>query len=731
MYRVYARDKSKIIDIGHAGENKSRCVIFDISPYKAEFGAGTWSIVFSRDTNEEPYLVTDTYELDDNAVWELTNVDTAIKGRGRVELRYKVNDVLVKTDVYTTELQVSLGAVSEDPPTPTEDLLDKISEIASSVKSDKTAAEEAAINASASAEEADTAANTAGQAATVAAESAESASAANQAAAKQAEASATSASKAAESAKAAEDAAKKASEIVIPGGLAEKIETNAKAISDLSNKIDERTINSLFRLPRTGKVYTVKIPKSDSNPTTVCEKLDDNAGLVCEPSTDTVEGQDDYENIPLFKWYNCNYVRDANGHAYPTAIEGIDSGYKTSGDVDVGAIQMAPYIKWDESADDHIILSITDSPKEGYELWSTARYDDAEYPYVVHSKYFSGLVNGLLRSQPNLKPERFQSYINIISNYLKKGEGYHGAECERNSWQIIFTLIKYTQKSSQAVFAGCTNYSFQYAASIQRETKETYFPITKAQAANIVVGGYVSVGYQGISSGALSLDRYHDNLHKYADDVKVLKVEPIDDNNSAVYLDIETGFDTMPVAVSDTLTSQIYLSSMHWRSGATDKVKGKHDGSPVSNMSGKYPYRVQGIEYAIGGYFVASDVVAQNQSNIDKKMFAANKKARSSSESVIVSTYKEVDTLLGNNGADYWIGDISFDAETCVFFASSIGSGSTTGVGDRQYVGGTANSGTREWLIGGGLWDGSYAGSSYSDLGNGLGRASWYYLSAD
>ena len=86
-------------------------------------------------------------------------------------------------------------------------------------------------------------------------------------------------------------------------------------------------VDVLFKLPRTGKVYTVKIPRFATNPTVNCEKLDDNAGLVCEPSTDTVEGRDDYADIPLFKWYNCNYKRDASGRAYPTAIEHLSDDY--------------------------------------------------------------------------------------------------------------------------------------------------------------------------------------------------------------------------------------------------------------------------------------------------------------------------------------------------------------------------------------------------------------------
>ena len=738
MYRTYARDISKILYLGHAGENESRCVIFDISDFKAEFGEGTWSVVFSRDNIEEPYLVTDTYSLDDNAVWVLNSTDTAIKGRGRVELRYMVDDTVVKTDLYTTELLPSLGNTGAEPPTPSEDLLNKITEVVADVKSDALAAQTSAQTAQDASEQATSAAENADKAKTAAAGSAASASGSATAAQTKAQEAAVSASiadSASSTATAAAEEAKgyrdDAAKIVTPDGLAEKVLQNTEDIKELRDHLDERTLNILFGFPRTGKVYTVKIPKFASNPTTVCEKLDDNAGLVCKPSTDTIEGQDDYADIPLFKWYNCNYKRDEHGHAYPTAIEGIDSGYKTSGDVDVGVVQMAPYIKWDDSNDSYTLLSITDSPRDGYTRWNTARSNSKEYPYVIHSKYISGTVNGLLRSQPDVVPARAQSHNNMITNYAKKGVGYTGALDERNTWQIIFTLIKYATKSSQAVFAGCTSYSLQYPASIVRETKETYFPLTKAQASNIIVGSRVSVGYGYISNGAISNNRGSGNLHKYADEAKVIKIEPIDDANSAVYLDITNGFDTQPVKLNDSLQANVTLSSMHWHSGTTDDVIAHHDGSHASNTNSRYPYRVQGVEYAVGGYIISSDVVMQNQSNIDKKVFCANGQPHSNSDATIANTYKDIGTIPGNDGADYWIGDINIDIDACASFASAVGNGSATGIGDKFFVGGTANTGIREMVRGGSLGGGSSAGASCVHCGDWLGGDGWNYLSAD
>lgn len=490
-------------------------------------------------------------------------------------------------------------------------------------------------------------------------------------------------------------------------------------------------VDVLFKLPRTGKVYTVKIPRFATNPTVNCEKLDDNMGLVCEPSTDTVEGRDDYADIPLFKWYNCNYKRDASGHAYPTAIEHLSDDYRKTGAVDVGVIQMTPYVRWDDSDPDYILWSITDSPRDGFTPWAAAKSGDTVYPYVVHSKFFSGVgEDGLLRSVYDLIPARSQSYYSLITDYAKKGAGYKGAGGEKAAWQILFNSIKYAVKSSQEKYAGCAGYNLQYSAAIQRSEKLTYFPVTAAQAKNLLVGSRVSVGYGSKGSdGTVNNDRSVSTIHQYADEAKILKIEPIDDTTSAVYLDCDA-FDTMPVALSDTLNAPITLSTMHWHSGTTDAVIGHHDGSPGSNTDSKHPYRVQGIEYAVGGYEVLSDVVLAFDDSNGKDVYVCPAGvAHTKTDAEILANYKKVGSLPAD---DFWIGDIGFYPETCVTYPTTQGSGNKTGVGDRVYGGGNASKNTlREYLQGGSLWTWSGAGASYVSCWGGLGSGGWHCLAAD
>lgn len=228
------------------------------------------------------------------------------------------------------------------------------------------------------------------------------------------------------------------------------------AIKDTVDNLNDILLDKFFSLQRTGKIYGVKVPKSTSNPTSLCEKTRDNKDLVCVPSTDTVENQDDYENIPLFKWYEVNYKRYDDGFAYPTAFVG-DSTYKTDGDADMGAMQMTFYYAWLDVSDEYRELVISDTPHEelGLKPWEQAvRADGTIMPYFIQSRYLS--VTGsdeLLHSQRG-KVTRNQSYQNMITNYGKKGAGYTGAGSDRYTFAQIFNLIKYANKSSQDSRAG-------------------------------------------------------------------------------------------------------------------------------------------------------------------------------------------------------------------------------------------------------------------------------------
>ena len=505
----------------------------------------------------------------------------------------------------------------------------------------------------------------------------------------------------------------------------------------------EKSIENYYALRRTGKVYQTKLWKFATNPTSTGVKQLDNESLVFEPSTDTEEGQDDYLNgqHPLFEWVHCNYIRDADGTARPVAIEGSE-GYKSTGAVDVGAMQMSFYWKWDSSNPEYDLITISDSPHPelGLVPWvECVKADGTVVPWCIGSAYVSGEASdGKLRSQPGLPPERNQSHNNMITNYQEKGEGYWGAGACRNTFQFIFNAIKGATKNSQSLFAGVTNWNIQHEASIQSAENHTYFPVTNAQAENIPLGTCVSVGYGGNNSGTANNDRGQATIHEYADDVKVLRKEALlDGENTAIYLDIpdDAAFNTMPHVYDDTFSAPIILSSMHAVAGLTDSVIGHHDGSPVSNTDLKHPYRVQGREYLVGGYIVASDTVAYLNADGSRTVYTAEKAtAHSNNQETILSTYKNAGTIPNSatgTAKNWYIGALSLDENTAAWWPSAEGSGTTQGVGDQYYAGGSGSDTLREYLQCGNLRFGANAGVGYLLLNYALSNEAWHCLACD
>lgn len=494
----------------------------------------------------------------------------------------------------------------------------------------------------------------------------------------------------------------------------------ADELSKLPQESLERAIETYYALRRTGKVYQTKLWKYAANPTSAGEKLLDNVGLVFEPSTDTVEGQDDYADIPLFQWVNCNYTRDDDGAARPIAIEGMDN-YKTSGAVDVGAMQMSFWWNWDATPEDHVLVTVSDTPHPelGLVPWpECVKADGTVLPWCIGSKYISGTASdGLLRSQPGLLPALFQSHNNMITNYQLKGPGYWGAGAVRNLWQILWIAIKGATKNSQSLFHGCTNYSYQYAVAAAT-TGQTYVTLSEQQAANLVVGSCVCIG-TGPEEGA-NLDRGQAYMRDIVSLARISKIE-----GANVFLDYDA-FDVPAGA---------YLSMMPWISGTTDAVRGHHDGSATNNTDGRHPYRVQGREYAIGAYTVAADTVAYLLEDNSRDVYVAPRGVpHSPTWATIQSTY----TLAGNipayndgTATDYYIGDINVDATLGAWNPSSESSSAAQGFADRCYTGGDATLTQREYLQGGDLWNGSSAGSSYLNLRGGLGNAWWNFAAGD
>lgn len=141
MIRTHVRPIiGRDIPIGRKGENLARVVDFSdiIAEIKKEYGDGGKIVVLIKRPNEDvPYPAAEVDDSD-GLTWTPTETDTAIAGRGRAEVDYYIDDVLVKSVLFSTYTNDSIG-VSGDTPEPGYDymkqLLDALEKVGTGIVS--------------------------------------------------------------------------------------------------------------------------------------------------------------------------------------------------------------------------------------------------------------------------------------------------------------------------------------------------------------------------------------------------------------------------------------------------------------------------------------------------------------------------------------------------------------------------------------------------------------------
>lgn len=470
---------------------------------------------------------------------------------------------------------------------------------------------------------------------------------------------------------------------------------------------------TLFESRKTGELFSTKFYNYSVTNTGIGEKMNDSIGLSCTPSTDKIKGQDDFERRNAFWFVDCNFIVNDDGVKIPTYIEG-QGGFKRTGKVQVGVL--TPPLYWgEEIVEDGYIKHFSDSehPTSRPDLTLTLMPHCKDnfgnpMPYGIVPKYYAGEIEGLMYGSSGIPVKNFVSFNTIHTELQKIGPGYFGAGSERAAYLKNFLWIKYATLNSQKYFQGCVNYNYQYAAA-QAGTGVNYITLTKAQANNFYVGGTVSIGEKGENT---SIDRGNAYMRNIADKVLVTKIEAVDDTNSRVYVDAGP-FD---------VTTNTYISSMPLHSGQTDIVLG-NDGQ-VANDS-KHSFKIQGVEDGIGAYFVSANELEYKETADKTIFYNRNGTPWTNAQAEILASWKSVGSYSSENNADFYIGEESVDLETGSSVPTTVGAGTSVGIGDRRYHGGNTANSMREKLERGRLGGGSLAGLSYSYGGGGLGNAGW------
>ena len=512
---------------------------------------------------------------------------------------------------------------------------------------------------------------------------------------------------------------------------AKNIETIGRAQIDAIKEAGggvEQALSNYFALRRNGLVFTTKIYKYATSTSPVGVKMNANENMVCEPSVGRAKGRDDYERYGLFHHFTCNFSVDENGFNHVEALEG-QTGFTKYGKVQVGEVTMSAWFGIEDTAE-AVLYHYSDSQTEltPYPMKESINPDGTLSPFMIHAKYAAGDIDGMPYSSKGLAPangcqatqaKNPISYAGMIT-YMHKLGGHY---CGTTSWDLFYRqlmmIIKYATTHSASKMAGCISYNYQEKAVVA-ETGVSRVILTKAKAANYIVGSYVSVGEMG---EATSMDRYQSYMHSLAYIVKVLKVEDVDESNAAVYVDAPI-FDT-------TLTTCI--STMPWRTGSTDEVAGS-DGSLGDNTSGKYAYKIQGIETCVGGYEVLGnvvmDIVTGSDGNPARDVYVCEDASiLTTAIATIKEKYKKAIAQVPYTAVSWkYISEETVDTNLGIMIPTGTAAGSQTGFADGLYTD-AGTSGQREWLALGYLHFGDLAGLWLLNANYGLASAYWNILS--
>ena len=150
MYQINANAKSSL-ELGRQGENLARQVVFDLSGWVAEYGAGRAELIVQRPGEKETYPA--AIDQDGASVtWTLTAADTALAstidaGNGHCELRWYVGELLVKSRIWRTWVNSAMDTpTAQTPPAPEQGWVERVLEAGVSAKEAAERAEKAAIH---------------------------------------------------------------------------------------------------------------------------------------------------------------------------------------------------------------------------------------------------------------------------------------------------------------------------------------------------------------------------------------------------------------------------------------------------------------------------------------------------------------------------------------------------------------------------------------------------------
>lgn len=140
---IYDIKRLPLIYLGRQGENLARTVEIDVGAMLDAYPGASIGLVFQRAGETELYIGATT--LGGTVLsWPISAAVTANAGRGKIEVRAMLGDVLAKSVTAPTQVDVSLSGAGSTPPDPEEDWIDDVLQAASEAKQSAASAADSA-----------------------------------------------------------------------------------------------------------------------------------------------------------------------------------------------------------------------------------------------------------------------------------------------------------------------------------------------------------------------------------------------------------------------------------------------------------------------------------------------------------------------------------------------------------------------------------------------------------
>lgn len=457
-----------------------------------------------------------------------------------------------------------------------------------------------------------------------------------------------------------------------------------------------------------------------------CTKVLANAGIANPvPSTLAQVGSDPYYGIGPFRYERVNAVANDDG---TYSITGMESFGHFTTDKDVFILTPIRYVSHGMTSDGKYRIVVSDEPNVGLHPEPRAYKQDGDLqPFMLRAAYAAALVDDAPVSRPGLAPwTRSCSWNTMKSKAQARGKMYSALTAADLDYIYDMFLLKYANKSSQTVFAGCTSYNYSYkpkynsvlsedgtyvsisddAGNTWKNEKNIMIALTSTQAANLIVGSYVSLG------SVYGTDRATATTYDICSMVKILNIDTTSATNlDTVLVTLDIGF-TGFTAGANIITTDGGVITEPWHTGACDGII--FDGSPTNPLSGKEPFVFQGIELGLGFYEWVGDLIEKADGSTVKLHLYED--VAGTAEPKAIYEYPA--------STEGWRYPFAMTKKSDIYTPQKFGASTTTGVGDGTYM--QPKAGTHGFRAFGNLGVGASAGLRCANLYDGLGWTWWY-----